>query len=347
MNKLKTHSFAAKLLKWQKNNGRNNLPWQESFNPYCIWLSEIMLQQTQVQTVIPYYKRFIERFPTLEKLAISSLDEVLAHWSGLGFYTRARNLHRTANIILEDHQGIFPQSNNELYALPGIGKTTAHAIYSLAYNKRAAILDGNVKRVLIRYFKLFTHPNEQSAQKTLWDHAEMLLPNENYRSYTQSMMDLGALICTPKKPKCASCPVAKGCQAYENDLANTLPLRKHTNTKPTKEAYFLLMQSRGQILLEKRPLKGIWGGLWSLPQFEKEKDLKELTSKLTTKCISSLPSFKHTFSHYHLLLNPIRILLNKRPLELKQFSGELSWYKKEELLDLGLPKPIRDILTPL
>ncbi|TNC94429.1 MAG: A/G-specific adenine glycosylase [Gallionellaceae bacterium] len=262
-------SFASRLTVWQRAHGRHDLPWQEQ-DAYRVWLSEIMLQQTQVATVIPYFQRFVTSFPNIAVLAAATEDQVLAHWSGLGYYARGRNLHKAARIIVAKFGGEFPEKFEDILELPGIGRSTAAAVCALAFHQRRAILDGNVKRVLARYRGIEGWAGEKQVEEQLWQQAEALLPNEGVATYTQALMDMGATICTRSRPKCVLCPVQTDCIALQTDRINTLPTPKPKNVIPERHATFLLLMHGNDILLEKRPSSGIWGGLWCPPQFDGE-----------------------------------------------------------------------------
>ncbi len=344
--------FPKQLLAWFDQFGRHDLPWQHNKTPYRVWVSEIMLQQTQVQTVIPYYLRFMERFPDLQTLAQASQDEVLAHWSGLGYYARGRNLHKTAQMVMNDFGGHFPDNFEDILKLPGIGRSTAGAILSIAYKKRFAILDGNVKRVLCRLDAVESWSGEKTTEAKLWQRADELTPQKRFDDYTQAIMDLGATLCTRSKPKCNQCPVQKNCQALQTDRVSRFPLSKPKKSKPTRHNWFLVARNRGgQVFLQKRPQQGIWGGLWSLPQFEDESTFQEMVNLHTKKVGKSdtaqqsdllkWPEFKHTFSHYHLRLHPVQLE------RIDHLSLEGGWFSLPDALTLGLPAPIRRIVEQL
>lgn len=290
-------SFSKAIIRWQKQHGRHQLPWQKNPTAYRVWLSEIMLQQTQVNTVIPYFERFIDRFSDVEALASAHIDEVLFLWSGLGYYSRARNLHRAARMVVADFAGIFPKQLEDLIKLPGVGRSTAGAIRALAYRQKAAILDGNVKRVLARYFAISEPINRAATEKSLWQISEACLPNQEIMAYTQGMMDLGATICTRSKPQCTQCPLQASCVAFHQDLQHTIPKREKQKEKPIRQADFILLSQYPHILLKQRPTKGIWGGLWTLPQSE---DLIQLSRKSMVAIGPKWLEFRHTFSHFHL-----------------------------------------------
>lgn len=336
--------FQQQVLKWYDQFGRKHLPWQQNITAYSVWLSEIMLQQTQVATVIDYFNRFIARFPTIEVLASSPVDDVLTLWSGLGYYTRARNLHRAARVIVEKYDAQFPSSLDDLIALPGIGRSTAGAILSLGMQKRAAILDGNVKRILARCFAIEGWPGEKNIEKKLWEIAETFTPDKRVNHYTQVMMDLGATICTRSKPKCQLCPLRKNCLAFIEERVEALPTKKPKKTIPTKKAYFLILQNKKKaILLERRPPSGIWGGLWSLPECQDLNNLAHYLKPfgLTARHHEQLNGFRHTFSHFHLEIIPVLVQVN--PVKSKLLSeSSVMWYEDQEV---GLPQPIKRILN--
>ncbi|WP_319381106.1 A/G-specific adenine glycosylase [Thiomicrorhabdus sp.] len=305
---LNAATFAEKLLEWFDLYGRHDLPWQEDKTAYRVWVSEIMLQQTQVKTVIPYYLKFMQRFPTLETLANAEQESVLAHWAGLGYYARGRNLHKAAQVIRDRYDGVFPTTFEEMVDLPGIGRSTAGAILSIAQGRRYAILDGNVKRVLARYDAVDRWPGEKETEKRLWLRAEALTPVSRFGDYTQAMMDLGATVCMRTKPKCDVCPLQSDCQAFAQQKVLELPVRKPQKAKPVKEAFLLILRDReNRLWLEQRPQNGIWGGLWAFPQVSDWKACEEIAqSKLGgDSSLLKWETFRHTFSHYHLDITPV------------------------------------------
>lgn len=336
--------FSANLLDWYDQFGRHDLPWQINMTPYRVWVSEIMLQQTQVQTVIPYYQRFMARFPDLEALAHASQEEVLAHWSGLGYYARGRNLHAAAQKICDEFKGVFPSNVEDVLALPGIGRSTAGAILALAFKQRYAILDGNVKRVLCRYDAVETWSGEPKTQADLWQRAEALTPQSRFDDYTQAIMDLGATLCKRSRPNCEFCPVKQGCQAYQQDKVSNFPVAKPKRTKPIRATWMLYAQdAQGNIGLYRRPQTGIWGGLWSLPEFDALTDLvTALPQAALAKNLIEIEKFKHTFTHYHLWIHPVCVSLTTQSLS--ELSIEVQWFNRLEALALGLPAPVRTIL---
>lgn len=331
--------FQQKILTWFEQHGRKQLPWQKNITPYRVWISEIMLQQTQVATVIDYFNRFISRFPTVEILARSSLDEVFSYWAGLGYYARARNLHRTAQWIHQQNQDQFPDIQEALEQLPGIGRSTAGAILSLGMKKQGVILDGNVKRVLIRAHKIESPATDASTIKKLWILAEQYTPHQNIEKYNQAMMDIGALICTRTQPKCTECPLEKSCLAHQDHCEEWLPIKTIKKKLPLKKTFMVIVQNdHHQILLEKRPSKGIWGGLWCLPLFEKISSLKKHYEQSKIKKCSA---FRHTFTHFHLDITPILITLSE-PYTLKE---QERFFLLSDALKQGIPQPVKKILS--
>ncbi|MDG2434501.1 MAG: A/G-specific adenine glycosylase [Gammaproteobacteria bacterium] len=336
------------LLKWWKIHGRKNLPWQKNPSLYKTWVSEIMLQQTQVKTVIDYFERFIKRFPYLKTLAEGNIDDVLFLWSGLGYYSRARNLHLTANIIKDEFKGRFPRNFETLIALPGIGPSTAGAILSLSNIQSVPILDGNVKRVLARYFGVYGHYSKSAVNKKLWELSALTTPKEDYAIYTQAIMDLGATICLPRNPNCKKCPCIIDCFAYQEDLTDSLPTKKVSKEKKSVSENILIIKFEdGSFLLEKRHNDGIWGGLWSLPQLNiKEDPLIWCKNNLSNRVILSkkLEAIKHTFSHYHLNMHPTEINLEGK---FTNPNKRIQSFKKSDINKLGLAAPIKKIINSL
>ena len=345
-----THSFASRLLAWFDRHGRHDLPWQHPRTPYRVWLSEIMLQQTQVATVVPYFLRFIERFPTLPDLAAASTDEVMAHWAGLGYYARARNLHAAAKACVAGHEGALPRDFDALHALPGIGRSTAGAVLAQAWDDRFAILDGNVKRVLARFHGVAGWPGLPAVEKQLWALAERHLhdvPDGRLADYTQAQMDFGATLCTRAKPACAVCPLQDDCVARRDGLVEALPTPKPARPLPEREASALWLENAaGDILLQRRPGTGIWASLWTLPQADTDADLRTWFAREAEgdyDAAEALPVLVHTFSHYRLHLQPLR--LRKVALRARvRDNDDLRWVARGELATLGLPAPIRKLL---
>lgn len=337
--------FASKLIEWQRRHGRHDLPWQGTRDPYRVWLSEIMLQQTQVETVIPYYHRFLARFPDVGSLARAPLEDVLALWSGLGYYARARNLHRAAQAVVEAHDGRFPASAAALAALPGIGRSTAAAIACFCFGERVPILDGNVKRVLCRHFGIEGFPGERAVEQRLWALAESLLPARDIECYPQAQMDLGAMLCTRGRPRCAECPLASGCVALRESRQGTLPAPRPRKAVPRRSCELLLLEAGGAVLLEQRPARGIWGGLHSLPELVEGETPEQGALRLLGRSLTgwqALAPFEHVFTHFRLTIRPWRLALPQRP----EFAAEggLQWVARECLADTGLPAPVRRLL---
>lgn len=338
------HPFAERLINWQREYGRHDLPWQRA-DAYRVWLSEVMLQQTQVATVIPYYQRFIASFPDVAALAGAGEEGVLAHWSGLGYYARGRNLYKAARIIVERFKGQFPRRFEEIAELPGIGRSTAAAICALAWHERRAILDGNVKRVLARYCGISGSPNERAVEDQLWQRAEALLPHSHIADYIQAQMDLGAMLCTRSKPKCQVCPVRSDCVALQTGRVQELPTPRLRKALPEKQAVMLLLMHGGDILLEKRAATGIWGGMWSLPQFHDEVAAKDwfLRQNMAASAGWQLETFTHTFTHFKLHITPLKIGLARKPVPVVP-SG-MVWLHIDEALRAAIPAPVKKILA--
>ncbi len=338
-----TSAFSDDILHWYEQFGRKTLPWQQNKTPYKVWLSEIMLQQTQVATVIPYFERFLAKFPTVTDLAKADQEEVLHLWTGLGYYARARNLHKAAQQIAEQHQGQFPITFDEVQALPGIGRSTAGAVLSLSLKQPYAILDGNVKRTLSRCFAVEGWSGKKDIEKILWEIAERETPKAGVERYNQAMMDMGAMICTRSKPKCELCPIAHRCQAKAQNRVADFPYKKPKTTKPEKSTWFALLQYQDEILLIQRPNSGIWGGLWCFPQSDEADQSALLTPLIDINTVQSqetLIAFRHTFSHYHLDITPILYRLTKKP---QHSIG--CWYNLHQPPEIGLPAPVLDILN--
>jgi len=340
--------FQALVLDWFDQHGRKNLPWQQSPVPYHVWLSEIMLQQTQVATVIPYFQRFIEQFPALEDLAAASLDDVLHYWSGLGYYARARNLHKTASILVNEYQGVFPETVEGLSTLPGIGRSTAGAIVSLALGHPAAILDGNVKRVLSRCFEIEGWSGHSAVLKELWLLSEQFSPEHRAGEYNQAMMDLGAMLCTRAKPTCMACPLSKHCLALQNNTVSTLPTPKKRATLPVKRCYWLVSKKQNDVLLQQRAAAGLWGGLWSFPSFDSHEELKSYCEQqgIDLAQAETLPEKRHTFSHYHLDYTPVICSANKLTNHIAE-QAKTCWYQSASHVKIGLPKPVSRLIEQL
>ena len=347
---LSNTSFSEALLHWFKVHGRHDLPWQHPRDPYRVWLAEIMLQQTQVQTVIGYFERFITRFPQLADLARAPSDDVMRYWAGLGYYARARNLHKTAQIIHQQHADQFPQDIDTLMQLPGIGRSTAGAILAQAFGMRHPILDGNVKRVLARFHGVQGWTGDNKVQSILWIHAEQHTPHTQLTDFTQAMMDLGATVCTRSRPRCGTCPLQIDCYACQHNETRQLPTAKPRKTLPVKTVRMLVLRDEaGRILLEKRPPTGIWGGLWSLPETAVDTDLhRDCQQRWGLTLTQTRPgaSFRHSFSHYHLDITPCFAQVNNPDLCVMEDDRWL-WYNSAGTELPGLPAPVSLILNQL
>jgi A/G-specific adenine glycosylase len=342
-----TLGFNDRLLNWFDRHGRKNLPWQQAISPYRVWVSEIMLQQTQVTTVIPYFEKFTHHFPTINTLAEATLDEVLHLWTGLGYYARARNLHKTAGLVSEKYQGEFPDSLDDLMKLPGIGRSTAGAILAIAFNQPATILDGNVKRTLSRYFGIEGWPGNASVANQLWDKAERLTPDTRTADYTQAMMDLGATLCTRTNPACHSCPFHGDCHAHQHDQTDHYPGKKPKKTLPEKSTCMLILENQtGELLLEKRPDQGLWGGLWGFPECRMD-EIADVISRLGLEPHESelLESFRHTFTHFHLDITPVLVKLNHA--DKVNDSNQQLWYSRDHPIEIGLTHPVTKLIKQL
>jgi A/G-specific adenine glycosylase len=338
-------SFAARLIAWQKKHGRHDLPWQNTRDPYRIWLSEIMLQQTQVATVIPYYRRFVEALPDVRALAAAPLEQVLRLWSGLGYYRRAHLLHRAAQCVVAEHAGVLPADAQTLANLPGIGRSTAAAIAVFACGERGAILDGNVKRVLARHESVAGFPGDAPVERSLWERAEALLPARDIETYTQALMDLGATICLRGAPRCAECPVASDCTARRDDRIAELPTPRPRKTLPHRAVGVLLIERHGEVLLERRPPAGIWAGLWSLPEFDTGTDAAQLCRTRFGAEVAlrdPLPALEHVFTHFHLTLTPQPCTVQRWPKRAEE--PGLLWLALSEVAGAALPAPIKALL---
>ena len=336
-------------MRWQKSHGRHDLPWQNTRDAYRIWVSEIMLQQTQVAAVIPYFERFMERFPNVKRLARGSSDEVMRRWAGLGYYSRARNLHAAAKIIARDYGGAFPEIAAEIETLPGIGRSTAAAIAAFAFGERSAILDGNVKRVLCRAFGIEGNPSEKPVENKLWRLAESLLPKTTIESYTQALMDLGATLCTRSRPACAACPLRAECVAYRDGRAAELPRRRPRRAVPKRAIAMLVLFDGDAVLLEKRPPSGIWGGLWSLPEAPIDADWNaECLTRFGIRKVKPelLERFTHGFTHFKLTIQPVLVRIATEPASRVAEPGS-RWLNLSGAHDAGLPMPVKRLLGEL
>ncbi|MBI4204961.1 MAG: A/G-specific adenine glycosylase [Betaproteobacteria bacterium] len=341
-------SFASKLIAWHRRHGRHDLPWQTTRDPYAIWVAEIMLQQTQVATVVPYYGRFLGRFPDIAALAAAPLDEVLVQWSGLGYYLRARNLHRAAQRLVREHQGHLPRDFDAVLALPGIGRSTAAAICAFAFGARRAILDGNVKRVLTRHFGIRGYPGDKRVEAALWRKAESLLPEKHIGAYTQGLMDLGAGVCTRRRPHCSDCPLVGDCVAHSKGLTERLPAARPRKALPRRHTVMLVLQHAGEVLLERRPAAGIWGGLWCFPEAAPGEDVEIMCEQrfgARIRAAQPLPRLEHGFTHFRLTIEPQRLRV-ARLLSQAAEPGHV-WLSVEEAKSAAVPTPVRRILASL
>ena len=349
---LEDPSFSQAVIDWQKAHGRHALPWQNTTDAYRIWLSEIMLQQTQVAAVLGYYARFLARFPTLHELARAPAEDVMAQWSGLGYYTRARNLHACAKRVVDEHDGVFPSDPALLAELPGIGRSTAAAISAFSSGTRAAILDGNVKRVFARVFGIEQFPGEKKTENALWQRAEALLPQRGIEAYTQGLMDLGATLCTRSRPDCGRCPLQPRCVAHASGRTAELPVRKPRKTIPEKQAALLIVVHDGDVLLEQRAQSGIWGGLMSLPEVDGHAErgvIDEAQVLAAAGAFGALEEMQallpvvHVFTHYRLHIAPFKVALAQRAATAQRHV----WWKLADIARAPLPAPVKKLLSEL
>jgi A/G-specific adenine glycosylase len=340
--------FSEKVLTWFDLNGRKNLPWQLNKTAYTVWVSEIMLQQTQVKTVIPYYQAFMQRFPDVVSLANAAQDEVLHHWTGLGYYARARNLQKSAQIIRDEYHGKFPEQLEQLIALPGIGRSTAGAILSLACGQHHSILDGNVKRVLARYFAVDGWTGNKKVETDLWQYADSLTPKNRTADYTQAMMDMGATLCTRTKPQCDICPLNTDCLAFVQGRQLELPHKKPKKTIPVRSTIMLIPMWQKQLLLYKRPSAGLWGGLWGFHEVEHTEQIAERASSLGLNDIQqqALSPFRHTFSHFHLDIQPVVLHLKQQPVAQVMEDTQM-WYDLIDPQNVGLAAPTKKLFSTI
>jgi A/G-specific adenine glycosylase len=342
-----TGRFARALIRWQRRHGRHDLPWQGTRDPYAVWLSEIMLQQTRVAAVVPYYQRFRARFPDIASLAAASEDEVLRLWSGLGYYSRARSLHRAAQLVVERHGGRFPEALADIASLPGIGRSTAAAIAGFAFGARAAILDGNVKRVLARHFLVAGFPGERAVEQQLWALAESLVPRRDNAAYIQGLMDLGATVCTARNPQCARCPVRGTCGAFAAGRVDDYPAPRPKKTVPTRRTSMLVLRHGDEVMLEKRPSVGIWGGLWSFPELAAGEDAAAVGARryrCETRRIERLGVLRHGFTHFALQITPLVAEVRRQP---RAAQPGVVWLPIAEALGAAVPVPVRKLLRAL
>jgi A/G-specific adenine glycosylase len=340
--------FARRVVRWQGHAGRNDLPWQGTGDPYAIWVSEIMLQQTQVATVVPFYERFMTRFPDVATLAAAPLDEVMRLWSGLGYYSRARNLHDAARRIMTEHGGVFPRPLAEIERLPGVGRSTAAAIAGFAFGARAAILDGNVKRLLARHFLVEGFPGDRAVERELWALAESLLPKRDTGAYIQGLMDLGAMVCTTRSPACARCPVRATCGAFRANRVDELPAPRPRRRVPARSTVMAVLRHGGDVLLEKRPPSGVWGGLWSLPELATEAGLPAVVAQrfgLDVKRTGRLAPVRHAFTHFTLEIQPVLVDVDAKAPRVAE-PGSV-WLPLETAATAALPAPVKRLLGRL
>ncbi|MGK0702917.1 A/G-specific adenine glycosylase [Yokenella regensburgei] len=344
---MQASQFSAQVLDWYDKYGRKTLPWQIEKTPYKVWLSEVMLQQTQVTTVIPYFERFMAQFPTITDLANAPLDEVLHLWTGLGYYARARNLHKAAQQVASLHKGKFPETYEEVAALPGVGRSTAGAILSLSLGKHFPILDGNVKRVLARAYAIGGWPGKKEVENRLWQISEEVTPAKGVERFNQAMMDLGAMVCTRTKPKCDLCPLNNLCIAEANHSWAQYPGKKPKQTIPERTGYFLIMQQHDDVFLQQRPPVGLWGGLFCFPQFETEEALRQWLAQrqINADNLSQHTAFRHTFSHFHLDIVPMWLDVQSSASCMDE--GSALWYNLAQPPAVGLAAPVERLLQQL
>ena len=356
--------FAQAVLTWYDKFGRKHLPWQQNKTLYGVWLSEVMLQQTQVATVIPYFERFVKTFPNLTALADAPLDEVLHLWTGLGYYARARNLHKAAQVMRDQYSGKFPTEFEQVLALPGVGRSTAGAILSSCLNAPYAILDGNVKRVLSRYFAVNGWPGEKKTEDRLWQLTGEVTPNTQVADFNQAMMDLGAMVCTRSKPKCGLCPLQSNCRANAEQNWQAYPGKKTKKALPERESYFLLLEKDGKVALEQRENAGLWGGLYCFPQFADKQELLAYLASNGIQQYQEWAAFRHTFSHFHLDIYPIyarfddqtnpedvdrsdwkKVAEKQNQYQSALLSAVKYWYDPQNPDPIGLATPVKNLLT--
>ena len=342
--------FAPRVLEWFDQFGRKDLPWQQDTSPYRVWVSEIMLQQTQVKTVIPYFERFMKAFPSVHALAAAEQDQVLHLWTGLGYYARARNLHSAAKQVCSQHDGVFPDTVTGLCELPGVGRSTAGAIISIAFQRRAVILDGNVKRVLARYRAVAGWPGQTRVHRQLWQIAEKYTPEQRSADYSQAMMDLGATLCTRSAPACEACPLGGDCKALAKGEPLAYPGKKPRKALPIKNTTFLMIRTdSGDVFLERRPSPGSWGGLWCFPEIDTMTDSANWCIDrwgVEPAAVQPWEEFRHTFSHYHLDIQPVQVNLATTPNEIMAAQDRL-WYNIQQPPEIGLAAPVANLLAKL
>jgi A/G-specific adenine glycosylase len=339
--------FSNRLLDWFDQHGRKTLPWQVNKIPYRVWISEVMLQQTQVATVIPYYEKFMASFPDVKSLASAELDEVLHHWSGLGYYSRAKNLHKAAKMIMDEFGGEFPDTQASIETLPGIGRSTAGAILSMGFKKRAAILDGNVKRVVARLYALDGWVGKADVLKQFWAIAEKHTPADRVDDFSQAIMDLGATLCTRSRPACSECPFVRDCSAYKTETIAKYPAKKPKKVMPVKQTHWLVLSCENQFFVKQRSMEGIWPGLFSFLNFDDAEGLKNFCDEyqLDAEKLSGHSVFRHTFSHYHLDISVQLLMLAKKPKSLKVLGGQ--WFDPAQPKSIGFAAPVSKVIQKL
>jgi A/G-specific adenine glycosylase len=338
-------SFSDALLTWFDVHGRHDLPWQVADDPYKVWVSEIMLQQTQVKTVLQYFERFIERFPTVAALGTASWDEVAPYWAGLGYYARARNLHKAAGVVAR--QGHFPQTLEDWIELPGIGPSTAGALMSLGLRQYGVIMDGNVKRVLARFFAIEDDLSKPVHERSMWQLATELCPTERNHDYTQAIMDLGATVCTPKKPLCLYCPMQQHCKAHAQGLETELPFKKPKKAVPVKSGQVLVLRHHNQWLWQQRPNSGLWGGLWCLPIFENRDELTQLCQSLGLKQVSQRAEISHSFTHFTWQLEALCFEVDADQLEHLSIELASTWLDIQNVTEMGIPTAMKKLISAI
>jgi len=346
---LSKNEFATKVVRWFDLCGRKGLPWQIEPTPYRVWISEVMLQQTQVATVIPYFERFMNSFPDVKSLADAAIDDVLHHWSGLGYYARARNLHKSAQHIRDQFDNQFPSDFDDVLALAGVGRSTAGAILALSGNKRHAILDGNVKRVLARHNAIDGWPGKPAVADLLWNIAEAETPHNDVAKYTQAIMDLGATVCTGTKPRCSECPVAQSCEAHALGQELKFPGKRPKKAKPLKQKHMLLIQNGDEVYLERRPAAGIWGGLWSFPELDDASEISAWCDRVfgdDPAAIEKWETVRHSFTHFDLNIEPVVVRLSNGLSKVRD-NGEEVWYNVHSPQQLGIAAPVNDLIEKL
>ena len=343
------NDFASRLVKWFASHGRRDLPWQQNPTPYRVWISEIMLQQTQVATVVPYYLRFMESFPDANALAAADVDDVLHHWSGLGYYARARNLHKAARIVRDSSGGDFPASFGDVLDLPGIGRSTAGAILALSRGERHPILDGNAKRVLARYHAVAGWPGKTAVARQLWQHADEHTPTDKVAAYTQAIMDLGATVCTRSRPRCNDCPLGAACAAHGSGRQEEFPGRREKQPKPLRRTKMIMVHADACVYLERRPASGIWGGLWGFPELDPQQSAVswcEQNLQATPLDMQEWQTVRHSFTHFDLDIVPVAISVQGIAAKVADERDRL-WHELESPLEVGMAAPVSGLLARL